>query len=121
LRGLETTAATAEQNHINVILLADLGLTAPASGESTLQKGETMTTYESRNYRRNRRIAFIYAGAVCVAFVTGTFALLALRLGSPLEFGSALAACGVAWIVAHFAEQTAEQQTAHRRRALPKW
>ena len=80
-----------------------------------------MTTYDSRDYRRNRRIAFIYEGAVCVAFVTGTFALLALLLGSPLEFGSALASCGVAWIVAHIAEQTAEQETARRRRALPRW
>jgi hypothetical protein len=77
-----------------------------------------MTAYNFSDYQRSRRIAFIHGGAISVAFVAGTFALVALLLGSPFEFGSALALCGGAWIVAHIAEQFAEQQRARRNRAL---
>lgn len=77
-----------------------------------------MTTYYLRDNRRNRRIAFVYAGAISVAFVSGTFALVALLLGTPLEFGSALAICGAGWIVAHIAERFAEQELTGRRLAL---
>jgi hypothetical protein len=44
--------------------------------------------------------------------------LVALLLGSPLEFGSALAVCGTAWIVANFAERLAEEKHTHYRRTL---
>jgi hypothetical protein len=77
-----------------------------------------MTANYIRNSRRIRRIAFIHAGAISFAFVSGTFALVALLLGSPLQFGSALAMCGTGWIVAHIAERFAEQKRVGRRRAL---
>ena len=77
-----------------------------------------MTAYYIRDGRPGRRIAFVHAAAISVAFVSGTFALVALLLGSPFEFGSALAICGTGWIVAHIAEQFAEQKHAGRRRAL---
>ena len=77
-----------------------------------------MTAYYIRDNRRSRRIAFVHAGGISVAFVSGTFALVALLLGSPLEFGSALAICGTGWIVAHIAERFAEQERTGRRLAL---
>jgi hypothetical protein len=77
-----------------------------------------MTAYNNSGYLRSRRIAFIHAGAISVAFVSGTVALVALLLGSPFEFGSALALCGAAWIVAHIAERFAEQELARRNQAL---
>ena len=39
-----------------------------------------------------------------------------MLVGSPLQFGIALALCGVGWIVAHFVEQLAEQELARSRR-----
>ena len=76
-----------------------------------------MTAYNVADHPRSRRIVFIHAGAISAAFVSGTFALVALLLGSPLEFGSALALCGAAWIVAHIAEQFAERERIRRTRA----
>jgi hypothetical protein len=77
-----------------------------------------MTAYHSLDNRRSRRISFIHAGAISFAFVSGTSALVALLLGSPLQFGSALAMCGTGWIVAHIAERFAEQPRVSRSRAL---
>jgi len=73
-----------------------------------------MTTLE-RDARRHRYAA-MHTGAVAVAFVSGTLALLAMLVGSPLQFGVALALCGAGWIVAHFVEQLAEQDFAQSRR-----
>jgi hypothetical protein len=75
-----------------------------------------MTANDLRTNRRSRRIAFIHAGAISFAFVSGTLALVALLLGSPLQFGSALAMCGTGWIVAHITERFAEQGRVDRRR-----
>jgi hypothetical protein len=75
-----------------------------------------MAAYYIRDNRRSRRIALIHASAISLAFVSGTLALVALLLGSPLEFGSALAICGAGWIVAHLAERFAEQERVARRR-----
>jgi len=77
-----------------------------------------MTTYNGPDFPRSQRIACVHAGAISVAFVSGTLALVALLLGSPMEFGSALAVCGAAWIVANFAERLAEQKRTRCRRAL---
>lgn len=88
------------------------------SGAFVLAKGETMAAYYIRDNRRSRRIVFIYSGAVSLAFVSGTCALVALLLGSPLEFGSALAICASGWIVAHIAERFAEQERTGRRLAV---
>jgi hypothetical protein len=59
----------------------------------------------------------MHTSAVAVAFVSGTLALVAMLVGSPLQFGVTLALCGVGWIVAHFVEQLAEQDLARPRRA----
>jgi hypothetical protein len=40
-------------------------------------------------------------------------------VGSPLEFGVALALCGAAWIAADFIERTVDRERAARRRAVP--
>lgn len=77
-----------------------------------------MTAYNGPDYPRSQHIACVHAGAISVAFVSGTLALVALLLGSPMEFGSALAVCGTAWIVANFAERLAEQKRTYHRRAL---
>lgn len=53
---------------------------------------------------RSRHIALIRASAISIAFVSGTVALATILMGSPLAFGSALAACGIGWIVADIAE-----------------
>ena len=74
-----------------------------------------MTAYNVADHPRNRRIVFIHAGAISAAFVSGTFALVALLVGTPFEFGIALALCGAAWIVAHIAEQFAERERARSR------
>ena len=70
-----------------------------------------MTTIESHDARRPR-YSVMHASAIAVAFTSGTFALVALLVGSPLQFGVALALCGAGWIVTHFVEQLAEQDLA---------
>lgn len=57
------------------------------------------------------------AGAITIAFVSGTLALVALAVGSPLQFGTALALCGAGWIATDFIEHTAIP--ARRRCAVP--
>lgn len=74
-----------------------------------------MTANTVSDDRRSRRIAFTHTAAVSVAFVSGSFALIALLLGSPLEYGTALALCATAWIVAHLAERFAEHERARHR------
>ena len=107
-RNRKLRVGSPKENYIDVILLANLRLIAPYRGRC-LAKGETMAAYYIRDNRRSRRIVFIHSGAVSLAFVSGTFALVALILGSPLEFGSALAICASGWIVAHIAERFAER------------
>lgn len=77
-----------------------------------------MTTIEPRDARRHG-FAVAHASAVVVAFASGTFALVAMLVGTPLQFGIALALCGAGWIVAHFVERQAEQGLERRRRAAP--
>jgi hypothetical protein len=77
-----------------------------------------MTTIEPRDARRPGYAA-VHASAVAVAFVSGTFALVAMLVGTPLQFGVALALCGAGWIVAHFVERLAEQDLTRRRRQAP--
>lgn len=47
---------------------------------------------------RRRRYSAIHAGALAVAIASGTFALVAMLVGSPTSFGLALALCGAGWI-----------------------
>ena len=57
--------------------------------------------------------------AITIAVLSGTYALVALVAGSPLEFGVALALCGAGWITADFIERTVERERAARRCAVP--
>ncbi len=57
------------------------------------------------------------AGAITIVFLSGTLALVALSVGSPLQFGIALALCGAGWIVTDFIEST--DTGSARRRVVP--
>jgi hypothetical protein len=48
--------------------------------------------------------------AIVVAIASGFYALAALLVGSPLEFGAGLALCGTCWIAADFIQWTAERE-----------
>ena len=70
---------------------------------------------------RDPRMTTLHTGAITSAILSGACALVALVVGSPLEFGVALALCGAAWIAADFIERTVERERerAARRRAVP--
>ncbi len=70
---------------------------------------------------RDPRMTTLHTGAIASANLSGTYALVALVVGSPLEFGVALALCGAWWIAADFIEWTVGGERAHaaRRRAVP--
>jgi hypothetical protein len=57
--------------------------------------------------------------AIVVAVVSGSYALAALFVGSPLEFGAALASCGACWVAADFFEWTVKREGAAGRRSVP--
>jgi hypothetical protein len=64
----------------------------------------------------------IRAGAIIIAIVSGSYALVALLAGPPLGFGFALALCGASWIAADFIDflgWTADRERAARGRAVP--
>ena len=46
------------------------------------------------------------AGAIAVAALSGACALIALAVGSPLQFGVSLALCAAGWIAVDFFERT---------------
>jgi hypothetical protein len=68
---------------------------------------------------RDPRMTTLRTGAITVAVLSGTCALVALIAGSPLEFGVALALCGAGWTAADFIEWTVERERAARRCAVP--
>jgi hypothetical protein len=57
-------------------------------------------------------------GAIVVAIASGFYALAALLVGSPLEFGAGLALCGACWIAADFIEWTDERERGAGRRPV---
>ena len=59
---------------------------------------------------RGRTLMAFRTGAIVVAVVVGFYALAALLVGSPLEFGVALASCGGCWVAADFIEWAAERE-----------
>lgn len=62
-----------------------------------------------------------HTSAIVIAILSGSYALAALLLGSPFEFGVALALCGACWVAAHYIEwsvESAERERAARRRAV---
>lgn len=58
-------------------------------------------------------------GAIVVAVVAGFYALAALVVGSPLEFGVALALCGGCWVAADFIEWAAGRERPAAQRPAP--
>lgn len=64
------------------------------------------------------RMTALHTGAIIVATVSGSYALVALLFGSPLELGLALALCAACWIAAHFIEQTVERERDAYTRAV---
>jgi hypothetical protein len=70
----------------------------------------------TNNRTKRPSLRLIHTCAIGVALVCGSYALVALVTGSPLEFGIALALCGVGWVAAHYIEWGVE----HDRRACPR-
>lgn len=56
--------------------------------------------------------------AIAVAIVSGVCALVALLVGSPLEFGVALASCGLCWVAADSIEWTVQRERAAGRQPV---
>jgi hypothetical protein len=67
---------------------------------------------------RGRPLMALRTGAIVVAIVSGFYALAALLVGSPLEFGAGLAACGACWITADFIEWMDERERGAGRRPV---
>jgi len=65
---------------------------------------------------QGRPLMAFRTGAIVVAIVSGFYALAALFMGSPLEFGVALATCGACWVAADFIEWMVEREGAAGRR-----
>ena len=75
-----------------------------------------MSVHDSGRRLGNGHIAAVHRGAIAVAFVSGTLALVAMLFGSALQIGSALAVCAAGWIVVHITEQFAAQELASIKR-----
>jgi hypothetical protein len=67
---------------------------------------------------RGRPSMAFRTGAIVVAVASGFYALAALLVGSPLEFGAGLASCGACWITADFVEWTDERERVAGRRRV---
>lgn len=75
-----------------------------------------MTTLSSLSQARDARMTILHAGAIASAILSGAYALVALAVSTPFEFGVALAVCGASWIAADYVERTAERaRVVHRR------
>lgn len=68
---------------------------------------------------RDSYITTLRVCAIAVSAVSGICAVIALAVGSPLEFGVAMALCAGWLIAADFIESSVEGQRAARRRAVP--
>jgi hypothetical protein len=67
---------------------------------------------------RGRPLIALHTGAIVAAIASGFYALAALLVGSPLEFGAGLASCGACWITADFIEWTNERERGAGRRPV---
>jgi hypothetical protein len=67
---------------------------------------------------RGRPSMAFRTGAIVVAIAAGFYALAALLVGSPLEFGAGLASCGACWITADFIKWTDERERVTGRRPV---
>lgn len=59
---------------------------------------------------RDPRVTLIYASTLVLTVVSGICALVALAVGSPLQFGVTLALFGAGWIVTDFIERSERRQ-----------
>src|ERR1700733_4867259 len=65
---------------------------------------------------RTRPLMALRIGAIVVTIASGSYALAALLVGSPLEFGAGLASCGACWIAADFIQWMEERERGAGRR-----
>jgi hypothetical protein len=68
---------------------------------------------------RDSYISTLRVCAIAISAVSGICAVVALAVGSPLEFGVAMALCAGWLIAADFIESSAEGQRAARQLAVP--
>lgn len=102
--GAPTARVSLSMSAAGAVTPPDVGLKIPASGNYTVVSTQG-TTFRT--------------GAIVVAIGSGFYALAALLVGSPLEFGVALASCGGCWVTADFIEWTVERERAAGRRPVP--
>jgi hypothetical protein len=67
---------------------------------------------------RRRPLMALRIGAIVVTIASGSYALAALLVGSPLEFGAGLASCGACWIAADFIQWTEQRERGEGRRPV---
>ena len=67
---------------------------------------------------RVRPLMALRIGAIVVTIASGSYALAALLVGSPLEFGAGLASCGACWIAADFIQWTEQRERGEGRRPV---
>jgi hypothetical protein len=67
---------------------------------------------------RGRPLMALRIGAIVVTIASGSYALAALLVGSPLEFGAGLASCGACWIAADFIQWTEQRERGMGRRPV---
>jgi hypothetical protein len=67
---------------------------------------------------RGRPLMALRIGAIVVTIASGSYALAALLVGSPLEFGVGLASCGASWIAADFIQWRDEHERGVSRRPV---
>jgi len=67
---------------------------------------------------RGRPLMALRTAAIVLTIASGSYALAALLVGSPLEFGAGLASCGACWIAADFIEWTEERERGAGRRPV---
>lgn len=79
-----------------------------------------MATIANPSQTRDPRITALHLGAVASAIVSGTYALVELAVGTPFEFGVALAMCGAWWIAADYLGRMIGRARGARRRAVPR-
>lgn len=78
-----------------------------------------MATIANPSQSRDPRITALHVGAVASAIVSGTYALVELAVGTPFEFGVALAMCGAWWIAADYLGRMIGRARAANRAAVP--
>jgi hypothetical protein len=60
----------------------------------------------------------LHMAAIIIALVSGSYTLVALAVGSPLEVGVGLVLSGASWLAAHYMEWLAEREARARRRPV---